>query len=138
MGSRDAVISRDSEGNKIKLKKYYLTLYLREAYAIFLDENPNEILSFSKFCELRPENVLLMRQTPLNQCLCQSHENFRLLLFVLDITYTHEFWLPVLCNTEPNSSCWLGTCADCRDGKKFSSSKPMEQVVNRQVWKRSW
>lgn len=39
-------------GEKIKLRKYYLVTYLKEAYSIFKDENPSCTISFSTFCKL--------------------------------------------------------------------------------------
>ena len=55
-------------GKKEKLRKYYLTMFLHEAYAIYksiYSEN-YQIVSFSKFCERRPANVLLLNSHQLN------------------------------------------------------------------------
>ena len=54
-----------------------LTMFLREAYALYLDSciNDDEKCSFSTFHSLQPKNVLLMRNSPLHQCKCQIHEN---------------------------------------------------------------
>lgn len=67
------------KGKKITLRKFYLTMYLREAYAVFKDTYPDMKLSFTVFKDEHPENVLLMKDTPY-QCLCKIHENFLLKL----------------------------------------------------------
>ena len=71
-----------NEEGKQKLQKYYLTLYLKEGYALYLEtcENNNEKCSFSTFCNLRPKNVLLLGDSPKEQCKCQIHENLFLKL----------------------------------------------------------
>lgn len=77
---------------KIKLRKYYLITYLKEAYSIFKDENPNYTISFSTFCKLQPENVFLMRQTPEDQCKCMTCENFFVQLKALKIPYDSKLF----------------------------------------------
>ena len=64
-------------GKKVKLRKYYLTMFLREAYAIYksIYSEVYQIVSFTKFCERRPANVLLLKQSPADQCKCKIHEN---------------------------------------------------------------
>lgn len=124
------------KGDKLKLKKYYLTMYLREAYAIFMEENLDEV-SFSLFCNSRPQNVLLLKDTPYYQCLCQTHENFRLALHAVSINYEETFWNVVLCDTTPNSNCWKNKCSSCCGGKKIDVIKGSTEMVNRQVWKKS-
>jgi hypothetical protein len=54
-------------GKKIKLRKYFLTMFMREAFAVFQGLNPQASVSFAKFCSLRPENVLLLKNTPVDQ-----------------------------------------------------------------------
>ena len=54
------------DNDKHKLQKYYLTMYLKEAYAIFLEscENEDDRCSVSTFCNLNPKNVLLLGDSP--------------------------------------------------------------------------
>ena len=51
-----------TENGKQTVLKHYLTMLLREAYALYLDSciNVDEKCSFSTFCNLWPKNVLLM------------------------------------------------------------------------------
>ncbi|KAK6171681.1 hypothetical protein SNE40_018123 [Patella caerulea] len=86
-------------GSKEKKRKYYLTLFLREAYSIYCQVNPDYIISFPKFCSLRPKNVLLLHETPADQCRCRIHENFIMKLNGLKIHYdSQQFWESHLCD----------------------------------------
>lgn len=136
MSRRDFVVSKNDGGKKEKLTKMYLTMYLREAYAVFMEENPGKTISFSKFCDLRPENVLLLKDTPSEQCLCQTHENFRMVLLALGVTYNKDFWSEVLCDCEMNSLCWNLKCPDCANGKTITHAKQLDEFVNREVWRK--
>ena len=49
---------------KEKLRKKYLTMFLREAYGMFQDIHPDIKIGFSTFCKERPKNVLLLHETP--------------------------------------------------------------------------
>ena len=64
-GKGDEMTVWDDNG-KHKLQKYYLTMYLKEAYAIFLESCENEVdkCSVSTFCNLNPKNVLLLGNSP--------------------------------------------------------------------------
>ena len=64
-GNGDEMTVWDDNG-KHKLQKYYLTMYLKEAYAIFLEscENEDDKCSVSTFCNLNPKNVLLLGDSP--------------------------------------------------------------------------
>ena len=67
------------EGRK-KRRKHYLVMHLREAHHIFYDlhtsPNKQKVIGFSKFCNLRPKNVLPTGDTPQYQSKCLIHENF--------------------------------------------------------------
>ena len=61
-------------------------MFLREAHDIF-QSTYEEVMDFSALCKLKPKNVLLLEYTPVDQCKCKLHENFRLLLKALCISY---------------------------------------------------
>lgn len=107
------------KGEKKKMRKYYLTVFLREAYAIYKETvTEDKLVGFSKFCSLRPKNVLLLKNTPMDQCKCKHHENFRLMLKALKVNYDGGWWDNVLCNSNSlQSQCWLGNCNVCKDGQ---------------------
>ena len=62
-GMKDEMVVWDSDGNKQRKRKYFLTMLLHEAFIIYRSE-VDEPVSFAKFCELRPENVLLLKNSP--------------------------------------------------------------------------
>ena len=56
-----------SDGGKLKLRKHYLTMFLREAYYMYCEQNERDSahgLANSTFCKLRPRNVLLLSSSP--------------------------------------------------------------------------
>lgn len=124
-GRRDVITVRDNEGKK-KIQKRHLTMSIKECFATFKEENPEDKIGISKFAELRPQNVLLSSQTPANVCLCIHHQNFILALDVLHRqiqeipAYSKEF--PGSClisNQEP--ACWYSECKhkECGFGAKY-------------------
>lgn len=62
-GMNDVMTVWDNSGEKSKLRKYYLILYLRETYQLFKLAKPDVDIGFSKFASLRPVNVLLPNST---------------------------------------------------------------------------
>lgn len=46
---------------------------------VISEEHPEIKISLSNFCSLRPVNVLLSSAMPRDACLCQYHENIRML-----------------------------------------------------------
>ena len=64
------------ENGKNRLCKHYLVMYLCEAHSIFMKTNPDIAFSFSAFTKLKPKNVCLLNNTPMNQCKCETYENF--------------------------------------------------------------
>ena len=82
-----------TEAGKTKMRKYYLTMYLREMFAMFKAENQDCEIGFSLFASLRPINVLLLKNQYLDQCKCSVHENSYLLLNALGINIDKiSFW----------------------------------------------
>lgn len=108
-------------GVKRKLRKYFLTMYLREAFEIFKSSFPDINIGFSKFCSLRPKNVLLLKDTPRDQCKCMKHENFINMLSGLNLSYSNSFWENILCDSNDLCGiCWKGKCEMCCEGKKLA------------------
>ena len=118
-GMRD-YITVYKDGRKVRLRKLYLTMFLREAHSIFNARFPDTTVSFPAFCKLKPKNVLSLKNTPLDQCRCQTHENFIFLLSALKIDYSDNFWQKCLCDSDNiDSDCWTGSCTDCSKGSKI-------------------
>ena len=87
-------------GKKETLWKYYLTLYLHEAFAIYKETHPDLLVGFSSFCRLWPDNVLLIKDMQADQCKGRPHENFYLKLKGLNIDYDNSWWKQCLCSEE--------------------------------------
>ena len=102
-GSNDVITVWDDSGKK-KLRKYYLTMLLREAHKAHCQTQDNPV-PFSIFCDLCPKNVLLLADSPKNQCRCLIHENLFLKLDVMGISHDFYFWTKVLCSTDDISNC---------------------------------
>ena len=128
-----------SDGGKLKLRKHYLTMFLREAYYMYCEQNERDSahgLAYSTFCNLRPRNVLLLSSSPKDQCKCMTHENFFFKLEAMGITYYTNFWPEVLCSDELNSDCWLSACDECKHGKKLVPMKSLNTIVQYRQWER--
>lgn len=120
-GMKDEMVIWE-DGQKIKHRKYFLTMFLREAYAVFKASHEDFKIGFSKFCDLRPKNVLLLKNTPLDQCKCKIHENFRLLLKGAGIAYDNSWWETQLCETQDlSSNHWVGECDSCNSENKLKA-----------------
>jgi len=82
-GKKDTITIKEN-GEKKTLQKRYLLYSLREIHQLFIEENPQVVISRSSFKDLRPCNVLYKSATPHNMCVCIHHENVALLLRALD------------------------------------------------------
>ena len=70
-GRRDFVTVKQDNDKCQHIQKRHLLWSLNETYAIFVKENPSVQIGFSKFCSLRPVNVMLSADMPRDVCLCQ-------------------------------------------------------------------
>ena len=102
------------EGRK-RVRKYFLTMYLKEASALYLEscEKDDDKFRFSIFCNFRRKNVL-SDESPKQQCKCQIHENLE-----------KDWWNTMLCDSVPNSECWTSMCKECIDGKNIAPSRSL-------------
>ena len=136
-GLKDEMVIWINGKNTGKKRKYYLTMFLREAYAIFKLSHPEPTVCFSKFCALRPKNVLLLKNTPMDQCKCKHHENFILRLKGLNQVYDESWWMKYLCSSDDlESSCWMNDCDKCKDGKLFDLDMDSSVPVVWQEWEK--
>lgn len=137
-GMKD-IVTIWANGKKEKLQKHYMTMFLKEAFYIFKEENPNIKIGYSKFCSLRPKNVLLLKETPADQCKCKIHENFILKLKSLSpkCTYSSEFWKNVLCDDNLDSFCWKNMCHKCSNGKLMPYPSQPEHKVIWKTWEKN-
>lgn len=120
-GKKDYVILQDQKGEKFKAQVKYLTMTLKEAHALFQEVYADMKISFSKFCTFRPEQVKLRSETPASVCLCETHENMRLLLQPIPwlSDSTSDLIMDILCNGNPPEDCFMMKCELCQG--KFQS-----------------
>ena len=66
-------------------------MYLREVYTRFTTVYPDSEIGFTTFTKLRPKNLLLLKDQPMDQCKCSLHENFYLKLEAFRISFDAMF-----------------------------------------------
>ena len=140
-GAKDTVAVEVPNTNKKQhVQKYFMLTTLKEAYALFCDENPDATLSFSKFAKLRPQQVLLESDIPHTSCLCKYHENVRLLLHSLKKaghqipTTFRDFIALCVCN-QSSEICMSNNCANCPG---IESLSPPDDVCEKQIEWEEW
>ena len=140
-GKKDFVVCWKN-GKKQHLQKRHLLLSLREAHALFLKENPEVKIGLSKFSSLRPLNVLLSSEIPRNVCLCQYHENIKLICDCLKKeipefpNYSSDLVANFVCSSD-SETCMFGKCAKCPDWlKTISEGVDLEGPATWYEWKR--
>ena len=127
-GLNDVVTVWDDSGKK-KLRKYYFTMFLREAHEVYCQTQDNPA-SFSTFCNLHPKTILLLADSPKDQYRCLIHENIFLELDAMGISYDSSLKTKVLCSINDNIDCWNSKCDDCKNGKKLVPMKLLNATTN--------
>ena len=93
----------------------YVYVHLKAMHACFLEENPELKIGFSSFAILRPANVVILYNKPLDQRKCKVYENMCYKLQSLGIQITKDQLENILCNTSDlEDSCWKGKCDECK------------------------
>jgi hypothetical protein len=66
---------------KSHAQKLLLPCNLNEAYSLFKQWYPNVKVEFSKFCEIRPRNIVTAGACGTHSvCICSTHQNVKLML----------------------------------------------------------
>ena len=139
-GKRDFVTVRVN-GKKQQIQKRHLLWSLQETYALFKKEHSSVKIGFSKFCSLRPQNVLLSGQYPHQACLCSYHENIRLLCDCLYKSipdfpaYSGQFVDCFVCSSD-SKLCMLGQCDKCPQWLETVSEEDLSLMVTWYQWER--
>ena len=92
---------------------------LKEVYHLFQEEMKDEVIGLSKFCSLKLTHIKLFEQIPDNVCVCEYHENMRLILSVLEnhtslSSKFDDFVQQVTCD-QTCKDCIYRRCDNCRD-----------------------
>lgn len=134
-GIADTMVIKTSEG-KVTVRKHFLTVFIKEAYAMFT-EMYGPIVKRTLFYDLRPKNVLLMKDTPKDVCKCLYHENLRFMFLALGGNYDGSYWDEILCDSNLRSGCWSNTCGSCKDFGYVFPDKDLLSTTKLQQWKKN-
>ena len=97
---------------KEKLQKRLLLLNIGELYLEFKKSNPNVKTGFSKFCELRPKQVVNVNSSG-KVCVCKHHQNVKLLTMSLPLKFDYKDILKkVVCDIN-SRNCMLHVSQNC-------------------------
>lgn len=110
-----------SGSKKIKKRKRYLKGSLRDLYVSY-SEKESKPISYSKFCEFKPFNVVKKDLKERDTCLCTLCENMELLLTALNEAGVLEVnsnlsLIRSLCCAPRKDECYLRVCDKCCDKK---------------------
>ena len=101
---------------EIKTPKKVLDLVtLKETFGMFQQEHLHTKIGLSKFCSLRPVNVLFKSSTPREVCLYQYHDNIKMLCVTLSKeipsfpSYSRSFVDNLVCDSN-KEECMTGKC----------------------------
>ena len=122
-GRRDYVRVKQADGKFDKMTKHVLMLTLREAFELWVGENPSMNVSLTTFYNHRPPNVLLHDKMPQNVCVCIYHENMNMTIQAVHkycdrFPKDHRDLLKCMTCNEDNiisETCQLGDCQGCND-----------------------
>ncbi|CAM4848043.1 unnamed protein product [Rotaria magnacalcarata] len=117
-GKRDTIVVNDN-GQKTTYQKRILLYTIREAYELFLAENPGISLGRTVFADVRPKYVVVKSSMAHRVCVCIYHENVNLLLNSLCkhvngsvCSDLHSFTSALVCD-ESNYDCMSSNCFTC-------------------------
>lgn len=110
-----------------------MTVFVKEAYAMFT-ETYGPIVKRTVFYDLRPKNVLLMKDTPKDVCKCLYHENLQFLFKALGGNYDGSYWNKILCDADLRSPCWSNKCDRCKNFANVFPDKDLFSITTLQQW----
>jgi hypothetical protein len=123
-GKKDYVTIRN-QGSKIQVQKRLLLANISEIYQLFKEKHPGHHVGFSKFCELKPKNCILVGKSGTHTvCVCTLHQNMKLMIngvglhnMILDgyeapIKTYHGYLAKIMCNP-PSVNCYMNKCSQC-------------------------
>ena len=109
-GKKDYVsISRN-----IHKQKRLILSNLNELYANFKTRYPDTKIGFSKFCQLRPKWCVIAGSSGTHSvCVCTYHQNMKLVLAPINVTY-HDLFPYIVCDVN-SKECMVHRCSNCPD-----------------------
>lgn len=113
-------------GQRVQKQKRLILGNLNEIYHLFKDKYPFEKVGFSKFASLRPPECVLAGASGTHVvCVCQIHENFKLLFHGAKLGklklnndenqpfVSHRDCMDTVICQPPTNKCYFGECRDC-------------------------
>lgn len=143
MPNKKDVLKIKENGKIITVPKRLLLFDVKILFRNFKEEHPRELISFSKFAELRPSWCVLAGERGTHSvCVCVIHQNFKAMFDASNlIKLTQESHYPlqgftdcikfVLCRN-PEPDCYLGRCKKCpklSDFQEFVESLLIENDI---------
>lgn len=115
-GKKDVKSIKNVEtGKKEKVAKRMLMYNLREVHKLFMDQHTEHKIGLSKFCELRPQQVMLVSSKSQDVCCCPYCENMMFLFSA--VKWKNNMTLNdllTLCVCDPdNAQCMKRLCTRC-------------------------
>lgn len=115
-GKKDVKSIKNVEtGRKEKVAKRMLMYNLREVHKLFMDQHTEHKIGLSKFCEFRPQQVMLVSSKSQEVCCCPYCENMSFLFSA--VKWKNKMTLNdllTLCVCDPdNAQCMKRLCTSC-------------------------
>lgn len=132
MASTSDTVSMMVNNKKIPVQKRLLLQSLKELHELYKETHPNDPVSFSIFCKLRPKNCILPGSSGTHStCVCVCHQNVKLMLEAINLKQLSENYRTKLCNYRdcinmmicegPSDNCFLDKCKKCPGVKKLKN-----------------
>ena len=113
-GMKECVAIRNANGKKVYMQKRFLLANLKEIYVSYKDRYPNDNIGFSKFCQLRPKWCVTVTSSGSHSvCVCQQHENMKLIVSALPETLDYKDLLHKIVSSSENKECMMHLCDKC-------------------------
>jgi hypothetical protein len=112
--ARDVKNYTDNDGLKTLKARRFLFCTVSESYELFKIQHPQLKISGSFFAKLRPAHVEVCSKTPLEMCVCDTHDNIRFIFNALwnfdqslfhDFKYQEGMWTKFVCQL----------CSNCKN-----------------------
>ena len=112
-GKKEYVSIKEND-EKVHKQKRLLLINLKELCANYKEQYPNDQISFSKFCTLRPKWCVTVASSGMHSvCVCEYHQNAKLLTDMIPQHSDYKYLLQkIVCNIE-NRNCMLHLCDSC-------------------------
>nr|XP_047138382.1 uncharacterized protein LOC124814597 [Hydra vulgaris]XP_047138383.1 uncharacterized protein LOC124814597 [Hydra vulgaris] len=109
----------------VRMQKRLLLCNLKELFVAFKTKNPEIKIGFSRFCTLRPKWCITFGASGTHSvCVCAIHQNLKLLLHPLGVTY--KKLLPYIVCDITNKDCMMRKYEKCPATMNALVEKPYD------------